>query len=59
MGFALLPQAGVAMGMALIAANQFPQHGQILLSIAISTTVFFEIMGPVSTRFALNQANKN
>ena len=56
MGLALLPQAGVAIGMALVASNQFPEYRQVLLSIVISSTVFFEIIGPIFTRWALRQA---
>jgi len=56
MGAALLPQAGVAIGMALVASNQFPEHRQVLLSIVISSTVFFEIIGPVFTRLAISKA---
>jgi Kef-type K+ transport system membrane component KefB len=55
MGVALLPQAGVAIGMALVAANQFPEYRQVLLSIVISSTVFFEIIGPILTRLAIKQ----
>ena len=54
-GPAMLPQAGVAVGMALVASNQFPQYEQQLLSIVISTTIFFEILGPIVTRYAINQ----
>ncbi len=53
MGVALLPQAGVAIGMALLAANQFPDYRQIILPIVIASTVFFELIGPVFTRMAL------
>ncbi len=56
MGAALLPQAGVAIGMALVASNQFPEHRQLLLSVVISSTVFFEIIGPVFTRLAIQRA---
>lgn len=59
MGVALLPQAGVAIGMALVASNYFPQYSQILLPIIISSTVFFEIIGPVFTRLALKKAQAN
>lgn len=58
MGVALLPQAGVAIGMALVAANHFPEYRQILLTVAISSTVFFEIIGPVFTRLALEKVKK-
>ena len=56
MGLALLPQAGVPIGMALVAANQFPEHRQILLSIVIGSTVFFDIIGPILTRFSISRA---
>lgn len=56
MGLAMLPQAGVAIGMTLIAANRFPEYHQIILSVVISTTVVFEVAGPVLTRFALSKS---
>ena len=58
MGPALLPQAGVAIGMALVAANEFPEHRQLLLSLAISSTVVFEIAGPIFTRLAMARVCK-
>lgn len=57
MGVALLPQAGVAIGMALVASHYFPEYGQTLLSLVISSTIFFEIIGPVLTRLALQRAH--
>ena len=56
MGVALLPQAGVAIGMSLMAVNHFPDHRQTLLPIVIGSTVFFEVVGPVFTRLALKRA---
>jgi len=55
MGLALMPQAGVAIGMALLVANRFPEYQQIILSIVIGTTVFFELVGPIFTRMALKR----
>ena len=57
MGIALLPQAGVAIGMALVATNQFPQYRDNILPIVIFSTIFFEIIGPVFTRMALGKAD--
>lgn len=54
-GLALLPQAGVAIGMTLVAIKHFPEYSQILLSVSISTTIFFEIVGPVFTHLALKK----
>ncbi|MBT8124246.1 MAG: cation:proton antiporter [Gammaproteobacteria bacterium] len=58
-GPALLPQAGVAVGMALVASTKFPQYQQLLLSVVISTTIFFEIVGPIVTRYALNRVQSH
>ena len=56
MGLALLPQAGVAIGMSLLVASRFPEYRDDILSVAIASTVFFEIVGPVFTRIALTRA---
>ena len=54
-GIAMLPQAGAAMGMALVAVNLLPEYRQIVLSVVISTTVIFELIGPPITRLALQR----
>jgi Kef-type K+ transport system membrane component KefB len=54
-GAAMLPQAGAAMGMALVATSLLPEYRQMVLSVVISTTVFFELTGPPFTRLALRQ----
>ena len=54
-GFAMFPHAGAALGMALVAANYFPQYSEILLSVVISATIFFEIIGPVLAKMALKR----
>ncbi|MHA7815040.1 MAG: cation:proton antiporter [Pseudohaliea sp.] len=53
LGYALLPQAGVAIGMALVAANHLPAHRSLLLTLVISSTVVFEVIGPVFSRRAV------
>ena len=58
MGAALLPQAGVAMGMALIAGERFPELADRLFPVVISATVLFELIGPVCTRLALVRAGE-
>ncbi|NKX43434.1 cation:proton antiporter [Roseicyclus persicicus] len=52
-GPALLPQAGVAVGMALVAAEQFPDWGPQIMSLTVGTTVAFEVIGPPITRLAV------
>lgn len=54
-GAALLPQAGVAVGMGLVAAEQFPELSETILTLTIGTTVVFEIFGPFVTLLALRR----
>ncbi|MCX2979625.1 cation:proton antiporter [Halieaceae bacterium IMCC14734] len=54
MGPAMLPQAGVAMAMAIVAVHTFPEYDMIL-PIVIASTVIFELLGPLGTRFALRR----
>ena len=50
MGVCLLPQAGVGIGMALLASQRFPELKDVILPVVIGSTVVFEIIGPVLTR---------
>ncbi len=57
-GPALMPQAGVALGMALVASNEFPQYSESLLALAVGTTVVFELAGPLMTWVALRKVGE-
>lgn len=58
MGLALMPQAGVAIGMALVAADKFPEIARPLLAITIGGTIAFEVFGPLLTQFALSKVTR-
>ena len=58
MGMALMPQAGVALGMALVAKHRFPETGDIIFPVIIGTTIIFELIGPIMTRTALVRAGE-
>ena len=57
-GWCLLPQAGVALGLSLIAAERFPDLGPQILSLLVGATVVFELVGPIATRLALGRAGE-
>lgn len=59
MGVCLLPQAGVALGMALLASHRFPELKSIILPVVIGSTIFFEIIGPVITRRVFKYVKSN
>ncbi len=58
LGFALIPQAGVALGCALIAKNDFPEVGNMIFTTIVATTVVYELLGPLMTKYALQKAEE-
>lgn len=57
-GWSLFPQAGVALGLAVITLEEFPVVGERLVSIIVSTTVVFELFGPTVTKWRLVKAGE-
>ncbi len=57
-GLALTPQAGIALGMALVAGEQLQTGQDFLLAIVIGSTVFFELAGPLLTQLALKRVGE-
>ncbi|HII07650.1 MAG TPA: cation:proton antiporter [Methanotrichaceae archaeon] len=57
-GLGLIPQAGVALGLALMAREQFPVVGEMIFGTIVATTVVFELAGPIATRTALGLARE-
>ncbi|MFO8112929.1 MAG: cation:proton antiporter [Desulfosalsimonadaceae bacterium] len=52
-GLALTPQAGVAMGMALLAAERFPEKGTMIVATVVTSTIVFELFGPLLVKRTL------
>ena len=58
LGLTLLPQAGVAIGMATLVSAQFPQFGAQVNAIVLAATLVYELVGPVITKIALTKAGE-
>ena len=62
LGITLLPQAGVAIGMANMAKVAFDVHGShngdIIYTIVLTATLVYELVGPLLTKLALEKANE-
>ncbi len=56
LGLALTPQAGVALGIGLVAKSAFPDFGNFIFTIIAATTVIFELVGPLLTKYSLIKA---
>lgn len=52
-GLGLFPQAGIAIGLATIAERSIPNVSGAIIGVILAGAVFFEIVGPMITGFAL------
>ncbi len=56
-GITLLPQAGVALGMSLVARDLMPgAEGELIRNIALFSVLIYELAGPLMTKIALTKA---
>ncbi len=66
LGLGILSQAGVAVGLSLIAKQQFDQIGTehaaalgaAVISTIMATSIVFEVIGPITTKIALSKAGE-
>ena len=58
LGITLLPQAGVAIGMAAQALVRLPQYGSRVQAIVLCATLIYELLGPLATKIALKAAGE-
>jgi Kef-type K+ transport system membrane component KefB len=58
LGFTLLPQAGVAIGLATMAMTVVPDYGKEIRTVILSGTVIYELIGPVGAKLALKKAGE-
>jgi Kef-type K+ transport system membrane component KefB len=61
LGFALLPQAGVAIGLALLAQSAFPDFpvlGDVLLNAVLASVIISEIVSPPLVKYGITKAGE-
>ena len=63
LGFTLLPQAGVAIGLATTASRDFAALGfekeaSLVLAVILTATLVYELVGPLITKIALSKAGE-
>lgn len=58
LGFALIPQAGVAIGLSLLAGGIVPEYAQQIRAIILCGTLIYEMIGPVITKISLKKAGE-
>jgi len=58
LGLALLPQAGVAVGLVLLAEKTFPAFGSVMLASVLTSVIVNELITPPLTKYALFKAGE-
>jgi Kef-type K+ transport system membrane component KefB len=60
LGFAMLPQAGVAMGLAFLAAEALSGHalGETVVTVTTTTTIIFGLLSPPLVQYAARKAGE-
>ena len=53
LGFALLPKAGVTIGLVIVASQEFPSFGSIMLNAVLASTIVNELIAPPLTKYAI------
>ena len=58
LGLTLIPQAGVAIGMARMSMTALPEYGAVINAVVLSGTLIYELTVPVITKIALTRAGE-
>ncbi|MBQ1947363.1 MAG: cation:proton antiporter [Clostridia bacterium] len=58
LGYALLPQAGVAIGLSLAAGSVVPEYAGQIRAVILCATLVYELIGPAVTKMALKGAGE-
>lgn len=58
LGFTLLPQAGVAIGMSAVVMQELPEFGASVRTVVLCATLIYELVGPLITKIALKKAGE-
>ena len=58
LGLALLPKAGVTIGLVLLAALEFPTFGAVMLNAVLASTIINELIAPPLTKYAIFKAGE-
>ena len=58
LGFALLPQAGVAIGLTVVAKTVVPHYAETIRAVILCGTLIYELIGPSISKWTLKKAGE-
>lgn len=57
-GFALLPQGGISLGLLVIVSKQLPEFYTLIATIIMLSILVYETSGPIFAKYAINKAGE-
>jgi Kef-type K+ transport system membrane component KefB len=58
LGFALLPQGGISIGLSVIVMQQLPMYAVEITTIIMASVLFYETLGPIFAKIAIQKAGE-
>lgn len=58
LGFTLLPQGGISIGLSIIVAQELPQYSVAITTVIMFSVFVYEISGPIFAKMALKKAGE-
>jgi Kef-type K+ transport system membrane component KefB len=58
LGYAMLSQAGLAVGLLLAVNRRFPELAPLITTVVLAAVTIFELVGPIGARYALVRAGE-
>jgi len=58
LGYAMLPQAGVAIGLAIVVFERLPQYADVIMTTTLAAVFIYELIGPLAAKYALVKAGE-
>lgn len=59
LGFGIMSQAGLAIGLTLVVSRRFPDLAPAVSTVVLAAVVVFEMVGPISVRMALDRSGES
>jgi Kef-type K+ transport system membrane component KefB len=58
LGFALLPQGGISIGLSVLVMQQLPQYAVEITTIIMASVLFYETLGPIFAKISISKAGE-
>lgn len=58
LGIGLIPQAGVAIGLAMMCSSVVPEYSNQIMAVVVCGTIIYELVGPILTKIMLQKTGE-